>query len=224
MSPTASRGGGWTACSSARPMTRARFMRCPPARSSSTTRRKASASSAPMTARRSSSTRPRCPPATVCKRARASSSASPTASAAPRPSPCACSRPRRASPRCNRKPADDMAVIVEDLVKLLDGIGGDLRRGRYPEKRGAHGRRGAAQGRGRARCLRLPNPSSRLRPSVPNRPRRNPTRSRRRDRARATATTTASDETAAPGSRSRPSWPTRCCSRRSTWRGARCST
>jgi len=32
----------------------------------------------------------------------------------------------------NRKPADDMAVIVEDLVKLLDGIGGDLRHGRYP--------------------------------------------------------------------------------------------
>lgn len=31
-----------------------------------------------------------------------------------------------------RKPADDMAIIVEDLVKLLDGIGGDLRRGRYP--------------------------------------------------------------------------------------------
>lgn len=31
-----------------------------------------------------------------------------------------------------RKPADDMAVIVEDLVGLLDGIGGDLRRGRYP--------------------------------------------------------------------------------------------
>lgn len=32
----------------------------------------------------------------------------------------------------NRKPADDMAIIVEDLVKLLDGIGGDLRHGRYP--------------------------------------------------------------------------------------------
>jgi len=31
-----------------------------------------------------------------------------------------------------RPSADDMAVIVEDLVKLLDGIGGDLRRGRYP--------------------------------------------------------------------------------------------
>lgn len=34
----------------------------------------------------------------------------------------------------NRKPADDMAVIVEDLIKLLDGIGNNLRRGRYPEK------------------------------------------------------------------------------------------
>ncbi|WP_460773267.1 cold-shock protein [Microbacterium sp. GXF7504] len=32
----------------------------------------------------------------------------------------------------SRKPADDMAVIVEDLVKLLDNVGGDLRRGRYP--------------------------------------------------------------------------------------------
>jgi CspA family cold shock protein len=34
----------------------------------------------------------------------------------------------------SRKPADDMAVIVEDLIKLLDGIGNNLRRGRYPEK------------------------------------------------------------------------------------------
>lgn len=34
--------------------------------------------------------------------------------------------------KAQRKPADDMAIIVEDLVKLLDGIGGDLRRGRYP--------------------------------------------------------------------------------------------
>jgi CspA family cold shock protein len=33
-----------------------------------------------------------------------------------------------------RKPADDMAVIVEDLIKLLDGVGNGLRRGRYPEK------------------------------------------------------------------------------------------
>lgn len=41
-----------------------------------------------------------------------------------------------------RKPADDMAVIVEDLVKMLDGIGGDLRRGRYPS--GAHAKKVAA--------------------------------------------------------------------------------
>ncbi|MFE1644392.1 cold-shock protein [Microbacterium sp. P01] len=41
-----------------------------------------------------------------------------------------------------RKPADDMAIIIEDLVKLLDGIGGDLRRGRYPS--GAHSTKVAA--------------------------------------------------------------------------------
>ena len=31
-----------------------------------------------------------------------------------------------------RKPAEDMAVIVEDLIKLLDGLGNGLRRGRQP--------------------------------------------------------------------------------------------
>ena len=36
--------------------------------------------------------------------------------------------------RATRKPAEDMSVIVEDLIKLLDGIGNGLRRGRYPEK------------------------------------------------------------------------------------------
>lgn len=35
--------------------------------------------------------------------------------------------------KLKRKPADDMAVIVEDLVKVLDGIGSNLKRGRYPE-------------------------------------------------------------------------------------------
>ncbi|WP_424980890.1 cold-shock protein [Microbacterium sp. S308A+] len=44
--------------------------------------------------------------------------------------------------KTKRKSADDMAVIVEDLVKLLDGIGGDLRRGRYPSS--SHGRKIAA--------------------------------------------------------------------------------
>ncbi|GAA3582640.1 cold-shock protein [Klugiella xanthotipulae] len=32
-----------------------------------------------------------------------------------------------------RKPADDMAIIVEDLVKLLDGVGSRLKNGHYPE-------------------------------------------------------------------------------------------
>ena len=44
--------------------------------------------------------------------------------------------------KLNRKPADDMAVIVEDLVKLLDGVGSNLKRGRYPEK--SHGKTIAA--------------------------------------------------------------------------------
>ncbi|QTV79998.1 cold-shock protein [Microbacterium sp. NIBRBAC000506063] len=35
--------------------------------------------------------------------------------------------------KAKRKPADDMAIIVEDLVKLLDGVGSDLRRGQYPK-------------------------------------------------------------------------------------------
>ena len=36
--------------------------------------------------------------------------------------------------KAQRKPADDMAIIVEDLIKLLDGVGNGLRRGRYPDK------------------------------------------------------------------------------------------
>ncbi len=32
-----------------------------------------------------------------------------------------------------RKPTDDMTVIVEDLIKMLDGVSNSLRRGRYPE-------------------------------------------------------------------------------------------
>ncbi len=44
--------------------------------------------------------------------------------------------------KAKRKPADDMAVIVEDLVKLLDDIGADLRRGHYPSS--GHSRKVAA--------------------------------------------------------------------------------
>ncbi|MCF8548717.1 MAG: cold shock domain-containing protein [Pontimonas sp.] len=35
--------------------------------------------------------------------------------------------------RFGRKGAEDMAIIVEDLLKLLDRTSGDLRRGRYPD-------------------------------------------------------------------------------------------
>lgn len=44
--------------------------------------------------------------------------------------------------KAKRMPADDMAIVIEDLVKLLDGIGGDLRHGRYPAS--AQGRKVAA--------------------------------------------------------------------------------
>ena len=42
----------------------------------------------------------------------------------------------------NRRSADDMAIVVEDLVKLLDSIGTGLRHGRYPDR--AHGSKIAA--------------------------------------------------------------------------------
>jgi cold shock protein len=34
--------------------------------------------------------------------------------------------------KMNRRSADDMVPIVEDLIKQLDTVGGDLRRGHYP--------------------------------------------------------------------------------------------
>ena len=40
--------------------------------------------------------------------------------------------------KLSRKPADDMAIIIEDLVKVLDGIGASLRRGRYPDSAHSH--------------------------------------------------------------------------------------
>ena len=37
----------------------------------------------------------------------------------------------------SRKPAEEMVVIVEDVIKLLDSVSESLRRGHYPDK--AHG-------------------------------------------------------------------------------------
>lgn len=42
-----------------------------------------------------------------------------------------------AAAKAARRDTEDMAIIVEDLVRLLDTIGNDLRRGRYPSA--AHG-------------------------------------------------------------------------------------
>ena len=36
--------------------------------------------------------------------------------------------------RATRKPAEEMAPLVEDMIKLLDGVSNSLRRGRYPER------------------------------------------------------------------------------------------
>jgi len=36
--------------------------------------------------------------------------------------------------RATRKPAEEMAPLVEDLIKLLDSTSNALRRGRYPDK------------------------------------------------------------------------------------------
>lgn len=36
--------------------------------------------------------------------------------------------------KATRKPAEDTAIIIEDLIKLLDNVSNGLRRGRYPDK------------------------------------------------------------------------------------------
>ena len=37
----------------------------------------------------------------------------------------------------DRQSADEMAIIIEDLVKLLDAVGGRLKHGQYPERQGS---------------------------------------------------------------------------------------
>lgn len=44
--------------------------------------------------------------------------------------------------RAKRKPAEDTAVLIEDLIKVLDSVSNGLRYGRYPDK--AHGAKIAA--------------------------------------------------------------------------------
>lgn len=42
--------------------------------------------------------------------------------------------PMPSAVRGTRKPPEEMTPIVEDLIKLLDGVSNQLRRGRYPER------------------------------------------------------------------------------------------
>ncbi len=35
--------------------------------------------------------------------------------------------------KARRRPAEEMSPVVEDLIKLLDGVAGQLRAGRYPD-------------------------------------------------------------------------------------------
>jgi CspA family cold shock protein len=39
--------------------------------------------------------------------------------------------------KASRKPPEQMTVIIEDLIKMLDGLGNSYRRGRHPESRTA---------------------------------------------------------------------------------------
>ena len=39
--------------------------------------------------------------------------------------------------KAQRKPPEQMTIIVEDLIKMLDGLGNGYRRGRHPESRTA---------------------------------------------------------------------------------------
>ncbi|MCW1249499.1 cold shock domain-containing protein [Acaricomes phytoseiuli] len=39
--------------------------------------------------------------------------------------------------KATRKPAADMAVIVEDLIKLLESTANSLQKGKYPDRAGA---------------------------------------------------------------------------------------
>lgn len=50
--------------------------------------------------------------------------------------------PRPSVVKGNRKAAEQMAVLIEDVIKLLDGVSNDLRRGRYPSD--AHAQKVAA--------------------------------------------------------------------------------
>ena len=65
-----------------------------------------------------------------------------------------------------RKSPEDMVAIVEDLIRLLDGVGEAYRHGRHPDARtAAAGRQAAPRARRRARALTGPAAVRRRRPA-----------------------------------------------------------
>ena len=48
---------------------------------------------------------------------------------------CTCIEAPPSLSKAHRKPPEQMTVIVEDLIKMLDGVGNGYRRGRHPDAR-----------------------------------------------------------------------------------------
>ena len=78
-------------------------------------------------------------PAATAAEARVSgwSSASPRAAAGRRRCRCGCWSRRPRSPKVARKSPDEMVLIIEDLIKLLDGVSNTYRRSKHPDSRDA---------------------------------------------------------------------------------------
>lgn len=53
---------------------------------------------------------------------------------------------RKSVAAAQRRPADEMVVIVEDVIKLLDGVSNSLRRGKYPDRQVSHKVAGVLRG------------------------------------------------------------------------------
>ena len=76
-------------------------------------------------------------PARCCGPGSGSSSAWRRAAGASRRSRSALLEPPPTVAKTSRKNPDEMIVLVEDLIKLLDGLSASYRRGRHPDARDA---------------------------------------------------------------------------------------
>ena len=87
----------------------------------------------------SSCTHPPCPPVWPASNpGSGSSSASPRESGGEQALSVHVLDPIPSVVAASRKKPDDMVTIIEDLIKLLDGVSNTYRRGRHPDSRSAH--------------------------------------------------------------------------------------